>query len=63
MNPRFSNTVSNSCQKCATRRVSDISCNIDELRREISGLSHLASELYSVTKTTTDPDKMSLDRY
>ena len=41
------------------RRVSDIS-HINELRREISGLSHLASEYYEV-KTTTDPDNISLD--
>ena len=42
------------------RRVSDIS-HIHQLRREISGLSHLASEFYSVTKTE-DPDNISLDR-
>jgi len=41
------------------RRVSDIS-HIHQLRREISGLSHLASEFYSVTKTE-DPDNISLD--
>ena len=40
------------------RRVSDIS-HINELRREISGLSHLASEFYEVKKI--DPDKLSLD--
>ena len=42
----------------AIRRVSDIS-HINELRREISGLSHLASEFYEVKKI--DPDKLSLD--
>ena len=37
-------------------------CQIDdELRREISGLSQLASELYSVTQTS-DTDRVSLDR-
>ena len=41
------------------RRVSDIS-HINELRREISGLSHLASEFYEVKKTS-DPDNISLD--
>ena len=41
------------------RRVSDIS-HINELRREISGMSHLASEYYEV-KTTADPDNISLD--
>ena len=40
------------------RRVSDIS-HINELRREISGLSHLASEYYEVKKA--DPDNISLD--
>ena len=40
------------------RRVSDIS-HINELRREISGLSHLASEYYEVKKA--DPDSISLD--
>ena len=43
---------------CDIRRVSDIS-HINELRREISGLSHLASEFYEVKKI--DPDKLSLD--
>ena len=45
---------------CNIRRVSDIS-HINELRREISGLSHLASEFYEV-KTMSDPDNVSLDR-
>ena len=31
-----------------------------QLRREISGLSHLASEYYEVKKA--DPDNISLDR-
>jgi len=44
---------------CGIRRVSDIS-HINELRREISGLSHLASEFYEVKKTS-DPDNISLD--
>ena len=44
----------------AVRRVSDIS-HINQLRREISGLSHLASEFYEVKKA--DPDNLSLDRY
>lgn len=44
---------------CNIRRVSDIS-HINELRREISGLSHLASEFYEV-KTMSDPDNVSLD--
>ena len=42
------------------RRVSDIS-HIHQLRKEISGLSHLASEFYTVTKSD-DPDNISLDR-
>ena len=42
------------------RRVSDIS-HIHQLRKEISGLSHLASEFYTVTKSE-DPDNISLDR-
>ena len=42
------------------RRVSDIS-HINQLRREVSGLSFLASEFYTVTKTQ-DPDNISLDR-
>ena len=45
-------------RNCDIRRVSDIS-HINELRREISGLSHLASEYYEVKKI--DPDKLSLD--
>ena len=45
---------------CSVRRVSDIS-HIHQLRREISGLSHLASEFYTVTKSD-DPDNISLDR-
>ena len=45
-------------RNCDIRRVSDIS-HINELRREISGLSHLASEFYEVKKI--DPDKLSLD--
>lgn len=40
------------------RRVSDIS-HIKQLRREVPGLSHLASEFYEVT--TADPDNISLD--
>ena len=44
---------------CNIRRVSDIS-HINQLRREISGLSHLASEFYEV-KTMSDPDNVSLD--
>ena len=43
------------------RQESEGSCHIDELRREISGLSQLASELYSVTQTS-DTDRVSLDR-
>ena len=45
-------------RSCDIRRVSDIS-HINELRREISGLSHLASEFYEIKKV--DPDKVSLD--
>ena len=41
------------------RRVSDIS-HINQLRREISGLSHLASEYYEIKKI--DADNISLDR-
>ena len=41
---------------------SEGNCQIDELKREISGLSQLASELYSVTQTS-DTDRVSLDRY
>jgi len=41
------------------RRVSDIS-HINELRREISGLSHLASEFYTIKKVD-DLDTISLD--
>ena len=44
---------------CSVRRVSDIS-HINQLRREISGLSHLASEFYTVKKAD-DPDNISLD--
>ena len=40
---------------------SEENCQIDELRREISGLSQLASELYSVTQTS-DTTRVSLDR-
>lgn len=41
---------------------SEGNCQIDELKREISGLSQLASELYSVTQAS-DTDRVSLDRY
>ena len=44
---------------CDVRRVSDIS-HINELRREIPGMSHLASEFYTVRKLA-DPDNISLD--
>ena len=44
---------------CSVRRVSDIS-HINQLRREISGLSHLASEYYEIKKI--DADNISLDR-
>eukprot|EP00090_Calanus_glacialis_P012419 TRINITY_DN20976_c0_g1_i4.p1 TRINITY_DN20976_c0_g1~~TRINITY_DN20976_c0_g1_i4.p1 ORF type:complete len:324 (-),score=95.03 TRINITY_DN20976_c0_g1_i4:42-992(-) len=44
---------------CSMRRVSDIS-TINQLRREISGMNHLASEYYSV-RNVDDPDNLSLD--
>ena len=44
---------------CDVRRVSDIS-HINQLRREIPGMSHLASEFYTVRKLA-DPDNISLD--
>ena len=40
---------------------SEGNCQIEDLRREISGLSQLASELYSVTQIS-DTDRVSLDR-
>jgi hypothetical protein len=46
--------------KASFRRVSDIS-HIKQLRREVPGLAHLASEYYEVT--TADPDNISLDRW
>ena len=41
------------------RRVSDIS-HIHQLRQEVPGMSHLASQYYTVRKIT-DPDAISLD--
>ena len=41
------------------RRVSDIS-HINQLRQEVPGMSHLASQYYTVRKIT-DPDAISLD--
>ena len=40
---------------------SEGNCQIEDLRREISGLSQLASELYSVTQIS-DTDRVSMDR-
>ena len=48
-----------SLSRCSMRRVSDIS-TINQLRREISGMNHLASEYYSV-RAVDDPDNLSLD--
>ena len=48
--------------------VSDLIClqqksnYLAELSREISGLSQLASELYTISNQCDDPDKLSLDR-
>nr|XP_040578435.1 uncharacterized protein LOC121127139 [Lepeophtheirus salmonis] len=41
------------------RRVSEIS-HINELRREVSGLDHLASEFYEISRQS-NPDSISLD--
>ena len=48
-----------SLSSCDVRRVSDIS-HIHQLRQEVPGMSHLASEFYTLRKLS-DPDNISLD--